>query len=235
MSSERWLIVGVPAVVAVLVQLLFVLAMQGGWSTLSPTVTAKPAVIQASLVSLKPKPAPAPKPKPKPRAKPKVATPKPVAPKPEPVIVEKPPEPAPPAEPVMTEADRAAAALAALQEQLLSSLAELPDSELETDDELLPVQQVAASIQLRISQNWRRPPSARNGMEVLLQINLVPTGEVVGIAIMSSSGSSPFDSSAVAAIERIRQFPEVATLSIKDFEKYFRQYKIRLRPEDLRY
>ena len=51
MSSERWLIVGVPSVVAVLVQLLFVLAMQGGWSTLSPTVTVKPAVIQASLGS----------------------------------------------------------------------------------------------------------------------------------------------------------------------------------------
>ena len=231
MSSERWLIVGVPAVVAVLVQLLFVLAMQGGWSTLSSTVTAKPAVIQASLVSLKPEPAPTPKP----RANPKATTPKPVAPKPEPVVVEKPPEPAPPAKPVITEADRAAAALAALQERLLSSLAELPESELQVDDELLPVQQVAASIQLRISQNWRRPPSARNGMEVLLQINLVPTGEVVGIAIVSSSGSSPFDSSAVAAIERIRQFPEVVTLPIKDFEKYFRQYKIRLRPEDLRY
>jgi len=235
MSSERWLIVGVPAVVAVLVQLLFVLAMQGGWSTLSPTVTAKPAVIQASLVSLKPKPAPAPKPKPKPRANPKATKPKPVAPKPEPVVVEKPPEPAPTAKPVITEADRAAAALAALQEQLRSSLADLPESELQVEDELLPVQQVAASIQLRISQNWRRPPSARNGMEVLLQINLVPTGEVVGIAIVSSSDSSPFDRSAVAAIERIRQFPEVATLPIKDFEKYFRQYKIRLRPEDLRY
>lgn len=235
MNSERWLIVGVPAVVAVLVQLLFVVAMQGGWSALSPTITAKPAVIQASLVSLKPKPAPVPKPKPKPRTKPKPAPPKPVAPEPEPIVVEKPPEPPPPREPTVTESERAEAALAALQEQLLSSLADLPDSELETDDELLPVQQVAASIQLRISQNWRRPPSARNGMEVLLQINLVPTGEVVGIAIVSPSGSSPFDRSAVAAIERIRQFPEVATLPIQDFEKYFRQYKIRLRPEDLRY
>ena len=235
MSSERWLIVGVPAVVAVLVQLLFVLAMQGGWSTLSSAVTAKPAVIQASLVSLKPEPAPAPKPKPTPRTRPKPPAPAPVVTQPEPVIVEKPPEEAPREEPAMTEADRAAAALAELQEQLLSSLADLPDTELEADEELLPVQQVAASIQLRISQNWRRPPSARNGMEVLLQINLVPTGEVVGIAIVNSSGSSPFDSSAIAAIERIRQFPEVATLSINDFEKYFRQYKIRLRPEDLRY
>ena len=235
MSSERWLIVGVPAVVAVLVQLLFVLAMQGGWSTLSSAVTAKPAVIQASLVSLKPEPAPAPKPKPTPRTRPKPAAPAPVVTQPEPVIVEEPPEEAPREEPAMTEADRAAAALAELQEQLLSSLADLPDTELEADEELLPVQQVAASIQLRISQNWRRPPSARNGMEVLLQINLVPTGEVVGIAIVNSSGSSPFDRSAIAAIERIRQFPEVATLSINDFEKYFRQYKIRLRPEDLRY
>lgn len=234
MTSERWLIVGVPAVVAVLVQLLFVLAMQGGWSTLAPSVSAKPAVIQASLVSLAPKPAPVAKPKPKPKPKPK-ATPKPITPKPEPVVVEKAPEKARPVEPKISEADRAAAALAALQEQLLSSLSDAPESELEVNDELLPVQRVAASVQARISQNWRRPPSARNGMEVLLQINLVPTGEVVGISVVKSSGSSPFDRSAVAAIERVRQFPEVATLSIKDFEKYFRQYKIRLRPEDLRY
>lgn len=235
MSSERWLIVGVPAVVAVLVQLLFVLAMQGGWSTLSPTVTAKPAVIQASLVSIKPKPAPAPKPKPKPRAKPKAATPKPVAAKPEPVVIEKPPEQAPPEKPKPIEMDRAAEVLALSQQQFLSSFPETLDADLELENELLPVKQVAASNLSRIIQNWRRPPSARNGMEVLLQINLVPTGEVVGITILSSSGSSPFDRSAVAAIERIRQFPEVATLSIQDFEKYFRTYNIRLRPEDLRY
>ena len=61
MNSDRLLIFGIPALVAVLVHLLFVFALEGGWTTASPTVTAQPPVVQASLVSLS-----QPKPKPKP-------------------------------------------------------------------------------------------------------------------------------------------------------------------------
>ena len=79
-------------------------------------------------------------------------------------------------------------------------------------------------MQARITQNWRRPPSARNGMEVLLIVSLVPTGEVVGISVSSSSGSTAFDRSAIAAVERVARFPEVTVLSISDFERYFRRF-----------
>ena len=118
----------------------------------------------------------------------------------------------------------------------MAGLEELPQAERsETNDEFDDVQQVAALMQARITQNWRRPPSARNGMEALLTISLVPTGEVVGINVSSSSGSSAFDRSAIAAVERVGQFPEVAVLSISDFERYFRRFPLRFRPEDLRY
>ena len=59
MNSDRLLILGIPALVAVLVHLLFVFALEGGWTTASPSITAQPQVVQASLVSLsKPKPKP---------------------------------------------------------------------------------------------------------------------------------------------------------------------------------
>ena len=238
MNSDRLLIMGIPALVAALVHLFFVIVMEGGWTVASPTVSARPQVIQASLVSLskpdqtvaKPRSKPKPKPKPKPQPKPesvKALEPKPI-PRPDPIIPE-----------TVSAADNKTSTenqLARLQKELLDGLMDLPEAEGQAlAEEVSEVQQVAALMQARITQNWRRPPSARNGMEVLLEISLVPTGDVVGISVSSSSGSIAFDRSAIAAVERVAQFSEVAVLPISDFERYFRRFPLRFKPEDLRY
>ena len=238
MNSDRVFIIAVPLFVAVLVHVAFLVAIEGEWNTSEATVVAKAQVVQASLVSLKapkksppkPKPKPKPKSKPKPKTKPKSVPlePKPVAPAP----VEPPKEPIEEIIPDSLQEDR----LAELQKELMAGLDELPQmASLDQEDALDEVQQVAALMQARITQNWRRPPSARNGMEALLTISLVPTGEVVGITVATGSGSNAFDRSAIAAVERVGQFPEVAVLSISDFERYFRRFPLRFRPEDLRY
>ena len=232
MNSDRVLIIAVPLFVAVLVHVAFLVAIEGEWNTSEATVVAKAQVVQASLVSLKaPKQSPPkPKPKPKPKTKPKSVPlePKPVAPAP----VEPPKEPIEEIIPDSLQEDR----LAELQKELMAGLDELPQmASLDQEDALDEVQQVAALMQARITQNWRRPPSERNGMEALLTISLVPTGEVVGINVATGSGSNAFDRSAIAAVERVGQFPEVAVLSISDFERYFRRFPLRFRPEDLRY
>ncbi|MDA0891122.1 MAG: TonB family protein [Proteobacteria bacterium] len=239
MKSDQLYIVVVPAFFAVLVHLLFGLAMEGGWTSTSPVMTAQPQVIQASLVSLtKPiKRQAQPKPKPKPKPEP-IAAPKPQpAPNPEPIVSSEPPaerqEPSDP-EPSDPEPSREVR-LAELQKELMAGLDELPDAEGGDGSEIDEVQQVASLMQARIAQNWRRPPSARNGMEALLIISLVPTGEVVGISISQGSGSNAFDQSAIAAVERVGQFPEVTVLPISDFEQYFRRFPLRFKPEDLRY
>ena len=233
MNSDRLLIFGIPALVAVLVHLLFVFALEGGWTTASPTITAQPQVVQASLVSLS-----KPKPKPKPKSKPKAVEPKPEpkpAPTPAPQIEAPPPEPIveqPKSSPEVSQEAR----LAELQRELMAGFEDLHDADEQLpNEEVNEVQQVAGLMQARITQNWRRPPSARNGMEVLLIISLVPTGEVVGISVSSSSGSTAFDRSAIAAVERVASFPEVTVLSISDFERYFRRFPLRFKPEDLRY
>ena len=237
MKSDQLYIVVVPAFFAVLVHLLFGLAMEGGWTSTSPVMTAQPQVIQASLVSLtKPIKRQA-QPKPKPKSEP-IAAPKPQpAPNPEPIVSSEPPaerpEPSDP-EPSDPEPSREVR-LAELQKELMAGLDELPDAEEGDVSEIDEIQQVASLMQARIAQNWRRPPSARNGMEALLIISLVPTGEVVGISISQGSGSNAFDQSAIAAVERVGQFPEVTVLPISDFEQYFRRFPLRFKPEDLRY
>lgn len=92
-----------------------------------------------------------------------------------------------------------------------------------------------AMIQQAITRNWSRPPSARNGMEVLLALQLVPTGEVVNVSVVKSSGDLAFDRSALNAVKKAGRFEELQNLPNKVFERDFRRLRILFKPEDLRY
>ena len=85
-----------------------------------------------------------------------------------------------------------------------------------------------------IQNKWDRPPSARNSMEAELALQLVPTGEVVSVRIIRSSGNSAFDRSAEAAVLKAGRFPELQKLPANIFEQYFRRFRLKFRPEDLR-
>ena len=233
-----------PVVVSVLLHAIIIYLMTVNWAeSESDVVRVKPApkVINARLVDIsefRPKPKPKPKPKaaPKARAKPKPvakAKPKPVVkpkakprPKPEPVVK----EPVKP-DPRITEQELAAIARADLakavaeEEQLAEATA--------TAEEMAA--SYAALIQQTVVNYWSRPPSARNGMEALLAIQLIPTGEVVNVSVIKSSGNSAFDRSAINAVEKAGSFPELQKLPDREFEKTFRRFRLLFRPEDLRY
>jgi|GEM_PF-112777 len=91
-----------------------------------------------------------------------------------------------------------------------------------------------ALIQKAIQDNWSRPPSARRDMQVTLLIQLIPTGEVINVSVVNSSGNSAFDLSAQNAVKRAAKFPELQNLKINEFEKNFRRLTLVFRPEDLR-
>lgn len=83
-----------------------------------------------------------------------------------------------------------------------------------------------------VSQNWSRPPSARNGMHVVVQINMLPDGTISNVAVAKSSGDGAFDSSAVTAVRNVGRISEMAGLSPRDFNPY-RSFKMTFTPEDL--
>lgn len=89
-------------------------------------------------------------------------------------------------------------------------------------------------IQQRLSENWTRPPSARLGMEVVVELSLVPTGRIAGVAIVKSSGDLAFDRAAEQAAFRVDQFAELQNMPGRIFEKYFRRVVVIFSPEDLR-
>ena len=239
MLSDRLLFAGLPALVAVALHGVLVLMLVFRWNGPAQVVAAAPAVqpIQASLVqaeTLKPKPKPKPKQKPKPKPKAQIEA--------EPASV---PDPLPTAdaksEPEPTEDAKPSAAptldatqLALLTREELKILTEAGVGAAGGAEPSLR-DAVATTIRAAVINRWNRPPSARNGMVSVLSIQLVPTGEVVGVSILQSSGNSAFDRSAMTAVERAGRFPEVAKLEERTFESNFRRFQLIFKPEDLRY
>ena len=233
-----------PALATVALHGLMLFMLTVNWSDgEQKIIKVKPApkVINARLVDVsefRPKPKPKPKPKAKPKTKPKPvvkAKPKPkpaVKPKPKPLAKAKPavkPKPKPKEEPRITEQELAAIARADLSQ----AMAEEEMQATVTADEMAA--SFAALIQQTVINYWSRPPSARNGMEALLAIQLIPTGEVVSVSVLKSSGNGAFDRSAINAVEKAGSFPELQNLPSREFEKTFRRFRLLFRPEDLRY
>lgn len=89
-------------------------------------------------------------------------------------------------------------------------------------------------IQQRLSENWSRPPSARRDMETVIRIRLVPTGRVVGVTVLQSSGDVAFDRSVEQAAFKAEQFTELQQMAPELFERRFRQVDVAFSPQDLR-
>jgi colicin import membrane protein len=235
-----------PALASLFLHAVVIYLMTVNWSASEPEVvkvTPVPKAINARLVDVSEF---RPQPKPKPKAKPKAKTsskPKPVAkakPKPKPKPVAKPKaqakpapkaEPKPKPEPRITEAELAAIARADLARAVAEEEQQVEATA--TAEEMAA--SYAALIQQTVVNYWSRPPSARNGMEALLAIQLIPTGEVVSVSVLKSSGSTAFDRSAINAVEKAGSFPELQKLPPREFEKTFRRFRLLFRPEDLRY
>ena len=234
-----------PALASLALHAVLLAALTVNWVSSQPEVVkVKPApkVINARLVDVSEfQPKPKPKPKPKAQSKPKVTPakpkPKPVAkPKPKPVA-KAPPKPAPKPkvepkpEPRITEQELAAIARA--------DLARAMEAEDEALEATATAEEMAASyaalIQQTVINYWSRPPSARNGMEAELRLQLVPTGEVVSVTLIRGSGNVAFDNSAINAVKKAGSFPELQNLPSSEFEKNFRRFRLLFKPEDLRY
>lgn len=102
------------------------------------------------------------------------------------------------------------------------------------EDDRLLAQSYSDLIRKRITQNWSRPGAARNGMEASLKIQMIPTGEIIDVAIIKGSGNHAYDRSAIQAVKKTRQIPEIKDMPSRVFEKDFRQFKLIFNPQDLR-
>lgn len=219
MLSERPISLFLAVLFSFILHSLVIYFLVGKWGeTTKPSKVISPKYIQAKLVNLdnavKPKPKKASKPKPKPKPK-KASKSKP---KPKPKKVSKP----------KLQEDR---------EEIKRHVPDVLEAEkqlaLDQDNEKLTAS-YSAYIMERIEANWNRPPSARRGMEVALIIQLVPTGQVINVTMVKSSGSEAFDRSAQQAVHKVGRFERLQQLDAQAFEKNFRKLRLVFRPDDLR-
>lgn len=205
-------------------------------SSLRQSSTAEPMMAELlTLVAPAPKPQPKAKPKPKAKAKPQpkakapAKAPPPLPEAPAPARPEKlaPERNAPPAE--------AAPPSPSLQDLLGTDFEDAVAAEVDAQASSTPeaVGSYEADLMARIVAAWSRPPSARNGMSCDLRLTLVPTGELVSVTLVRSSGNAAFDRSADLAVRRAAPFrvPEDPAV----FDAYFRTVTVTFSPNDLRY
>lgn len=85
-----------------------------------------------------------------------------------------------------------------------------------------------------VAANWSRPPSARRGMEVILEIALGSAGRVTSVRVVKSSGNSAFDLSAEQAVKKVGQFSRLTEMDPGLYQREFRRVNLLFRPDDLR-
>jgi len=231
---------GVSLLLALLVHALVVAMLWFNWTPAQhDTLLVRPNIVKAELVQMEaPKPKPTPKPAPQAPPQQDVVKPKP-EPKPEPPKPQPKPEPKPKPAEVKPDPKEAAKRAQAEKQKKLDSLADKSFSDalaretevLNEDKQEQAAQTYAQGIYQLIVTNWSRPPSARNGMQTKLMVELVPTGDVVNVTITQSSGNEAFDRSAEQAVRKVGKFdvPKDSAL----FEKYFRRFPVLFKPEDL--
>ena len=229
---------GVALVLALLLHASVAAALLRGWDAeAEESQVVTPRIIKAQLLVLE-KPVRTPKPKPAPARTPPKPTPEPSKPpppkpKPETVVPKPPPKPDP-------DVERRAREEAARQQRLRELMER--STALALDEEAAEERTVDAdtmtyadAISGAIVAEWSRPPSARNDMQARLQVDLTPSGDLIGVQIVDTSGNPAFDRSAQTAVRKaartLGRFPVPPERSV--FEKHFRHFTLLFKPEDL--
>lgn len=228
-----------PLLLAMILHTAAAWALYSGWTPEREVqVTFKPRAIMATLIQLEPKAKPAPKPVQRsvPKPQPKVTPVKEPA-KADPEIARRKQaalEAAQKAAQKAAEEQARRERLARLSELAQTSLDQAISSEAETlqaGSAELVAQSFRLGIYELVRQNWSRPPSARNGMQAKLLVELIPTGEVISVSMVESSGNIAFDRSAERAVRAARRFDVPSENAI--FESHFRRFYFLFQPEDL--
>jgi colicin import membrane protein len=224
---------------AVHVLLAVVLSLGVRWQSRAPDVVQvelwqppPPAPPQPVVEPAPPKPAPAPVAKPEPRIeKPDIALKEPVKPKPKPKPEVK-PKPVAKPKPDETQAKLLLAeALQREQQQFAAAQEQQKIKEQLVRDAAAARSRALANwtdkIRAKIRGNIVLPPDLKGNPEALFLVTQLPTGEVLQVTLVISSGSTAYDDAVYRAILKSSPLPKPDTPGL--FE---RELKLTFRPRD---
>lgn len=127
--------------------------------------------------------------------------------------------------------ERRKSAESSLKEQLAREEKERTEAKAKAEQAALAQSELArieGLIRQKVERNWVRPAGWTKGMECVVRVRLVPTGEVISATIARPSGNPTFDRSVENAVYKASPLPLPEDKSL--FE-HFRELELRFRPE----
>ena len=85
------------------------------------------------------------------------------------------------------------------------------------------VEKYSYVIKKQVMKNWKRPKNTNSNLETEIEINLVPTGEIISSTIIKGSGNKIFDDSALSAVLKVRSFDGL-NMPMNLFDQHFREF-----------
>jgi len=84
-------------------------------------------------------------------------------------------------------------------------------------------------IDAKVTQSWNRPNNISSDLRCSLQVNLIPTGDVMLVKVVKSSGNKAFDASAERAVYKASPLPVPQDNRL--FEAKFRRFNFNFSPK----
>ena len=92
------------------------------------------------------------------------------------------------------------------------------------------IEKFSSIIKKQVVDNWNKPKGVSQNLKTEIEIDLVPTGEILSYRILKGSGNEAFDESAMKAISRVNTFDGLV-MQPKLFDDHFRKFILLFSPE----
>ena len=92
------------------------------------------------------------------------------------------------------------------------------------------IEKFSSIIKKQVVDNWNKPKGVSQNLKTEIEIDLVPTGEILSYKILKGSGNEAFDESAMKAISRVNTFDGLV-MQPKLFDDHFRKFILIFSPE----
>lgn len=94
---------------------------------------------------------------------------------------------------------------------------------------IMTSQSAQLSMMSKVQGYWNRPSATQSGLKCVIQVKLLPSGDVKEAVIASSSGDESFDQSALNAVTKASPLPVPQDRAL--FDQSFRDLKFLFKPE----
>ena len=122
--------------------------------------------------------------------------------------------------------------ISSMNQVITQDISELLTQEIEVEvsKEQQEITMYAQQIILTIEDAWIKPKNIPDGLIANLRLRIRPSGRIINVDLIKSSGNIRFDNSALQAVRRVETFNFFNSISKSLFEKEFQTISISFNP-----